>query len=151
MQHARLPCPSLSPEVCSNSYLLSQWCHPIISSSVAPFSSCLQPFPASRWVRFSSESALSIRWPKYWSLSFSISPSEEYSELISFRIDLFDPLAVEGILGKHQFFDVHPCFIVQLSHLHMATGKTITLTIQAFVSKICLLAIFILFNTLGLS
>ena len=57
---------------------------------------------------FSSESALSIRWPKYLSFSFSISPSNEYSELVSFRIDLLDPLVFEGTLGKHQFFDVHP-------------------------------------------
>ena len=73
-------------------YTLSQQCHPIISS-FAPFSSCLQSLRASV---FSSESALRIRWPKYW--SFSISPSSEYSGLIPFRIDWFDLLAVQGTL-----------------------------------------------------
>ena len=96
MQHARPPCPSLTPEACSNSYPLSRWCHPTISSSVIPFSSCLQSSPASGY--FSSESVLHIRWPKYWSFSFSISPSNEYSGLISFRIDWFDLLEVQGTL-----------------------------------------------------
>ena len=82
LQHTRLPCPSPSPRACSNSSPLSQWCHPTISSSVVPFSSCLQSFPTS-------ESFL-----KYW--SFSISPSNEYSGLISFRINWFDLLAVQG-------------------------------------------------------
>ena len=90
LQHARLPYPSPSPGACSNSCLLSLWCHPTISSSVIPFSSCLQSFPASG--SFSNESALHIRWPKFW--SFSISPSNECSGLISFRIDWFDLLAV---------------------------------------------------------
>ena len=87
LQHARLPCLSPSPGTCSNSCPLSQWCHPTISSSVVPFS-CLQSFPTS-------ESVLPIRWPKYW--SFSISPSNEFSGLISFRIDWVD-LAVQGTL-----------------------------------------------------
>ena len=72
-QHARPPCQSPTPRACSNSYPLSQWCHPTISSSVIPFSSHLQSFPASRFI--SNESALRIRWPKYWSFSFNISPS----------------------------------------------------------------------------
>ena len=76
LQHARHPCPSVSPRVCSNSCPLSWWCNANISSSVAPFSSCPQSFPASV---FSSESALHIRWPKYWGFSFSFSPSIEYS------------------------------------------------------------------------
>ena len=84
-QHARPPCPSLTPVVHQNPCPLSQWCHPTISSSVVPFSSCLSIFPSIRV--FSSESILCIRWPKYWSFSFSISPSNEYSGLISFRID----------------------------------------------------------------
>ena len=88
LQYARLPCPSLSPGVGSNSFPLSWWCYPTISSSVTPFSSCLQSFPASK--------SLTIRWPKYWHLSFSINPSSEYSELISFRIDRSDLLVVEG-------------------------------------------------------
>ena len=82
---------SPSPGVCSHSYPLSQCCHPIISFSVVPFSSCLQSFPASGSSLmsrvFSNEPALHIRWPKYWNFSFSISPSNEYSGLISFRID----------------------------------------------------------------
>ena len=69
LQHFSLPCPSPTPRTCSNSCPWSQWCHPIISSSVVPFSSCLQSFPASG--SFSSELALRIRWPKYWSLSIS--------------------------------------------------------------------------------
>ena len=81
LQHARLPCPSPKPGACSNSCLSSRWCHPTISSSVVPFL-CLQSFPASGSFPMS---VLRIRWPKYWSLSFSLSPSNEYSGLISFR------------------------------------------------------------------
>ena len=73
-QHTRLPCPSLSPRVCSNLGPLSQRCHPTISSSVIPFSFCPQSLPASV---FSNELALCIRWPHYWNLN--ISPSNEYS------------------------------------------------------------------------
>ena len=76
LQHARLPCPLPTPGVYSNSCPLSRWCHPTISSSVVPFFSCLQSFPASG---SSSESALCIRWPNNRSFSFSISPSNEYS------------------------------------------------------------------------
>ena len=83
LQHSRLPCPSLSPGVCSNSCPFNQWCHPTISSSVT---------------LFSSDPPLHIMWLKYWSFSFSISPSNEYSGLISFRIDWFDLLAVQGTL-----------------------------------------------------
>ena len=97
---------------------------------------------------FSNESVLRIRWPKYWSFSFSISPCNEYSALISFRIDWFDLLAVQGTLKS-----LHQChsskasafFIVQLSHLYMTTGKTIALTRWTFVSKVMSL----LFNTLS--
>ena len=98
LQHTRHPCPSPTPRACSNSCPSSQWCHPTISSSVVPFSFCLQPFPASFPRFFSNESVLCIRWPKYWSFCFSISPSNEYSGLISFRIDWFDLLAVQGTL-----------------------------------------------------
>ena len=91
-QYTRLPHPSPTPGACSNSCPSSQWCHSTISSSVIP-SSHLQSFPI-----FSSESVLRIRWPKYWSFSFSISPSNEYSGLISFRIDWFDLLVVQGTL-----------------------------------------------------
>ena len=80
LQHARIPCPSPTPRASSNSYPSSQWCHPTISSSVVPFSFLLRSFPV-----FSNESVLHIRWPKNWSFSFSISPSNEYSGLISFH------------------------------------------------------------------
>ena len=98
LQHARLPCPSLSPGVCANSCPLNQWCYPTISFSVVPFSSCLQSFPTSG--SFPVKLALCIMWPKYW--SFCISPSNEYSELISCRIDWFDLLAVHGNLKSLQ-------------------------------------------------
>ena len=98
LQHTRPPCPSPTPGACSNSCPLSQWCHPTISSSAIPFSSCLQSFPASG--SFSKESVLCIRWPKYWSFSFSTSLSNEYSGLISFRMDWLDLLAVQGTLNK---------------------------------------------------
>ena len=88
--------PSLCPGICSNSSPLSQWCHPTISFSVTPLS---PPVLNPSYIRsFSSESALHIRWPKYWSFSFSISPSNEYSGLIFFRIDWFDFLAVQETL-----------------------------------------------------
>ena len=87
LQHARLPCPSRIPRVCSNSCPLSQWCYLTIPSC---FPLLLLPwiFPSIRV--FPNESALCVRWPKYWSFSFSISPSNEYSGMISFRIDWFD-------------------------------------------------------------
>ena len=94
-QHARSPCPSSTPRVHSDSRPSSQWCHPAISSSVVPFSSA--PIPPS--IRaFSNESTLCMRWPKYWSFSFSIIPSKEYPGLISFRMDWLDLLAVQGTL-----------------------------------------------------
>ena len=96
LQHARPPCPSPTPGVHSNSCPLSQWCHPVISSSVVPFF-LLPPIPPSIRV-FSSESTLLMRWPKYWSFSFSISPSNEHPGLISFRMDWLDVLAVQGTL-----------------------------------------------------
>ena len=77
-QHARPPCPSPTPRVHSNSGPSSRWCHPVISSSVVPFSSCPQSFPASV---FSNESTLHMRWPKYWSFSFSIGLSNEHPGL----------------------------------------------------------------------
>ena len=100
---------------------------------------------------FSNESVLHIRWPKYWSFSFSISPSNEYSELISFRIDWLDLLAVQRTLksllqyhsSKALILWCSAFFIVQLSHLYMTTGKTIVLTKQTFVVKVMSL----LFNT----
>ena len=96
LQHTRLPCPSPTPRVCSNSIPLSQWCHPTISSSVVPFSSSLQSFPASG--SFPISQFFASGGQKYWSFSFSISLSNEYSGLISFRIDCYDLLAVRGTL-----------------------------------------------------
>ena len=75
LQYDRLPCPSPTPKACSNSCPSSQWCHPTISFSVIPFSSCLQSFPASR----SFPTVLRIKWPKYWSFSFSIGPYNKFS------------------------------------------------------------------------
>ena len=130
-QHARPPCPSPTSGVHSDSRPLSQWCHPAISSSVVPFSSCPQSLPVSE--SFSNGSTLHMRWPKYWSFSFSIIPSKEIPELISFRMDWLDLLAVQG---THKSFLQHHSskasilwhsafFIVQLSYLYMTTGKTI--------------------------
>ena len=99
-------------------------------------------FPSIRV--FSSESALHIRWPKCWNFSFSISLCSEYSGLISFRIDCFDLLAVQGTLrsllqhhsSKASIFHLSAFFVVQLAQLYMTTGKTITLTIWTFVGKV---------------
>ena len=129
LQHARPPCPSPTPGDYSNSCPLSRWCHPAMSSSVVPFSSCPQSFPAS-W------SALHIKWPKYWSFSFSISPSNEHPGLIPFRMDWLDLPAVQGTLksllqhhsSKASSFLRSAFFIVQLSHPYMTTGKAIALT-----------------------
>ena len=93
---------------------------------------------------FSDESVLCIRWPKYWSFSFNISPSNEYSGLISFRMDLLDLLTVQGTLksllqhhsSKASILWHSAFFIVQHSHLYMTTGKTITLTRRTFVGKV---------------
>ena len=95
LQHARLPCPSSNPGACWNSCPSSWWCHPMTCYYVIPFSSCPLSFPAPG--SFSNESVLRIRWPKYWSFSFSISPSHEYSGLISFRIDWLDSLQSKGL------------------------------------------------------
>jgi len=119
LQRTSLSCPSLSPGVCSNSCPLSQWCYPTISSFASPLSFSLPSSPASV---FSSESAPCIRWPKYWSFSFSISPSNEYLGLISFRIDRFD-LAVQrtfkSLLPHHNskasVLDLAPCINSHLS------------------------------------
>ena len=102
LQHTRLPCPSATPRVYPNSCPLSRWCHPTISSSVIPFSSHSQSFPESG--SFPMSQFFCIRWPKYWSFSFSISPSNEYSGLISFRVDWVDLLAVQArIMTPNQY------------------------------------------------
>ena len=112
----------------------------------------LPPIPPSSRV-FSNESALQIRWPKYWSFSFSISPSNEYSGLISFRIDWFGLLAVQGTLksllqhhsSKASILQHSAFFMVPLSHPYTTTGKTIALTRWTFVGKVMSL----LFNMLS--
>ena len=146
LQHTRLPCPPLSPRVCSNSCPLSQWCYLTISSSAALFF-CLQSFPTSVC---SNNLALHIRWSKNWSLS--ISPSNEYSRLIFFRMDWFDLLAVQGALKsllqhrklKASILRYPAFFMIQISHPYMTTGKT-TLSIRTYVMKVMSL----LFNMLS--
>ena len=143
---------SPSPRVCSDSRPLSWWCHPAISSSAAPFSSHLQSFPA---LGSFPVSWLCIRWPKYWSFSFSISPPNEYSGLISFRIDWFDPLAVQGTVksllqqdnSKASILWHTAFFTVQLSHLYTTTGKNSSLTKWTSIGKLMSL----LFNMLSRS
>ena len=138
LQHNRPPCPSPTPGVYSNSCPLSWRCHTTISSSVAPFSH-LQSFPASGFLP-----VLLIRWPKYWSFSFSISPSNEYSGLISFRMDWLDLLAVQGTLksllqhhsSKASILWHSAFFIVQHSHPYMTTKKTIAWTRWTSVGKV---------------
>jgi len=130
LQHARLPYLSPTPGAYSNSCPSSQWSYPTISSSVILFSYCLQCFSASG--SFPMESVLHIRWPKNWSFSFNVSPSNEHSGLISFRIDWFDLLAVQGTLrsllqhhsSKASILRPSAFFIVQLSHPYMITRKT---------------------------
>ena len=130
-QHARPPYLSPTPGVYSSSSPLSWWYHPTISSCHPLL---LPPliFPSTRVF---SKSALFIRWPKYWSFSFNISPCNEHSGLISFRMDWLDLLAVQGtpksLLQHHSskasIFRCSAFFIVQLSHPYMTMGKTITL------------------------
>ena len=149
LQHTRLPCPSPTPIVYSNSCPLSQCCHPTISSSVVPFfpPSIFPSISLFKWVSSSHQVA------KYWSISFSIGPSNEYSGLISFRMDWLDFLAVQGTLrsllqhhsSKASILRCSAFFRVQLSHLYMTIGKTIALTRWTFVGKVMSL----LFNTLS--
>ena len=132
LQHARLHCSSPTPGAYSNSCPLSQWCHPTPSSSVIPFSFCLQSFPASGSFLMSQFFAS----PKYWRFSFSINPSNEYLGLISFMMDWLDLPAVQGTLPESspppQFESINSSvltfFIVWLSHPYMTTGETIALT-----------------------
>ena len=133
LQHARLPCPSPSPSVCSlmSIELVMPSNHLILCQPLLLLPSI---YPSIRV--FSNESALRIRWPKYWNLSFSINPSSEYSGLISFRIDWLELFAAQETLKsllKHHILkaSIIQCsafFIAQLSHLYMTTAKTITLT-----------------------
>ena len=130
LQQARLPCPSPIPGACSNSCLSSWWCYPTISSSFVPFSSTFN------FSQLSHESVLCIRWSEYWSFTLSISLSNEYSGLISFRIDWLDLFAVQRTLKsllQHQSLKASTLrhsafFVVQLYHPYMTTGETIALT-----------------------
>ena len=142
LQHARPPCPSPTPRACSDltsielvmpsNYLIL--CRPLL----------LLPSVFPRIRVFSNESVLCIRWTKYWSFSFSISPSNEYPGLISFRMDWLDLLAVQGTLksllqhhgSKASILRHSAFFTVQLSHPYMTTGKTIALTRWTFVGKV---------------
>ena len=148
LQHATHPCPSPTPGAYANSCPLSPsnhliLCHPLL----------LPPsiFPSIRV--FSNESVLHIRWPKYWSFSFNISPSNEYSGLISFRMDWLDLLAVQGSLksllqhhsSKASILQRSAFFMVQLLHPYLTAGKTIALTRWTIVGKIMSL----LFNILS--
>ena len=150
LRHTRRPCPSPAPTACSNSSIASVMpsnhlllCRPLL----------LPPsvFPKIRV--FANESILRIRWPKYWSFSFNISPSNEYPGLMSFRIDWLDLLAVQGTLtsllqhhtSKASILQLSGFFIVQPSHPYMTTGKTIALTTRTFVGNVMSL----LFNMLS--
>ena len=140
LQHARPPCPSRTPRACSNSCPSSWWsnhlilyCYLLLPPSI---------FPSIRVLP--SESVLCIRWPKYWSFRFSITLTNEYSRLISFRMDWLDLLAVQGTLksllqhhsSKTSILWCWAFFIVELSHPCMTTGKTIALTRWTFVGKV---------------
>ena len=151
LQYARLPCPSPTPGAYSNSCPLSRWCHSTISFSVVPFSSSLQSFPASG--SFQMSQFLASGGQTIGSFSLTISPSSDYSGLISFRMDWLDLLAVQGTLkslfqhhsSKASILRHSAFFIVQLSHPYMTTGKTKPLTRRTFVGKIMSL----LFNMLS--
>ena len=122
-QHTRPPCPSPTPGVHPNSYAYSRWCHPTISSSVVPFSSCPQSLPASE--SFSNESTLHMRWPKYWSFSLSVSPSNEYPGLISFRMDWLDLLTVQDSQESSPTLQFKSINSSALSFLHSPTFTSI--------------------------
>ena len=150
LHHARPPCASPTPGAYSklmsielvmpSNHLIL--CRPLLQPSI---------FPSIRV--FSNESALHMRWPKYWSFSFNINPSSEHPGLISFRMDWFDLLAVQGTLksllqhhsSKASILQRSAFFTVQLSHPYMTTGKTIALTRRTFVGKVMSL----LFNMLS--
>ena len=134
LKHTRLLCLLMHPVVCSDSF---QFSHPLLFLLLLP-----SIFPIIRVP--SSESVLHIRWPKYWNYSFSINPAHEYSGLISFRIDWFDLLVVQGTLksflqhhkSKASIYWHSTLFIVQLAHLYVTTGKITALFLWTFVSKV---------------
>ena len=149
LQHARLPCPSLSLGICSNSHQLSRWCHPTISSSVTPFSSWVQSFPASgsfpkSWLFTSAgqgtgASTLAPVLPMNIQSLFSLG----LTDLTSLQSKEFSRAFSSTTVWKHQFFGTQPS-LWPSSHICTTTGKTITLTTQIFVRKLMSL----LFNTL---
>ena len=140
LQHARLPCPSPTPRACSKSIKSVMPSNHLILCQ--PLLLLPSVFPSIRV--FSNESVLRIRWPKYWIFSFSNSPSNEHSGLISFRMDWLDLLAVQGTLksllqhhsSKASILWHSAFFIVQLSNPYMTTGKTMALTRWTFVGKV---------------
>ena len=143
MQPARLPCPSPPPELAqTHAHWVSdaiQPSHPLCMKSLSLHDALPIYQGLFKWV-----SALCIMWPKYWSFNFSISPSNEYSGMISFRIDWFDLPAIQGTLksllqhhsSKASTLWCSAFFMVQFSHPYMTTGKTIALTRWTFVSKV---------------
>ena len=141
-QYARAPCPSPSSRVCPSSCSLHWGCYPAISFCDPLFSFCPQSFPASG--TFPMSHLFTSDGCEYWNFSFGISPSSEYSGLISLKIDWFDLLAVQGTFRS--FLQHHSLkasilwhsvfFTVQLSQLYVTTGKTIALTIWTFVSRV---------------
>ena len=141
-QHTRPPYPSPTPRVHSNSCPSSQWCHPAISSSVVPFSSCPQSLPAAESFPVSQLFAWGGQ-STYWSFSFSIIPSKEIPELISLRKGWLDFIAVQGTLkslfqhhsSKASILRCSAFFTVQLSHPYITIGETIALTRLTFVGE----------------
>ena len=140
LQHSRPPCPPPTLGVYPNSCPLSQWCHPAISSSDIPFSSCPQSLPA---LVFSNESTLCMRWPKYWSsASASFLPKNtqdrsplEWTGWISLQSKGLSRVFSNTTVQKHQFFGAQPSSQSN-SHPYMTTGKTIPLTRRTFVGKV---------------
>ena len=149
-KHARPPCPAPTPRVYHTHV---HWVSDAIQSSHLLSSSSPPALNLSQHQGLSSESTLRIRWPKYWSFSFSFSPSNEHPGQISFRMDWLDLLAVQGTLksllqhhsSKASVLWWSAFFIVQVSHLYITTGKTIVLTRWTFVDKVMSL----LFNMLS--
>ena len=139
--HARPPCPSPSPRVCLSSHSLHQWCHPAISSSDILFSFCPWAFPSPG--TFPMSQLFISGGQSVGTSALANSPSSEYSGLISFRIDWFDLLAVQGTLksllqhhsSKASILWCSAFFMVQLSHSYVTLGKTIALTKRTFVGK----------------
>ena len=155
-QHTRPPCPSPPPGVHPNSCPSSRWCHPVISSSVIPFSSCPQSLPASG--SFPMSQLFAWGGQSIGSFSFSIRPFNEHPGLSSFGMDWLDLLAVQGTLksllqhhsSKASILRHSAFFTVQLLHPYMTTGETIALTRRTFVGKVMSLLFNMLFRLVTL-